>query len=81
MADENITINENTTVSLFSTLSALAVVLPVLFAFALIYFKSDATAEKVKQHDAAIEKISDNYVQIVKDLAEIKGMLQSKGGK
>jgi NADH:ubiquinone oxidoreductase subunit 3 (subunit A) len=78
MADQEITINETTTVSLFAVLSALSVVLGVVFMFALTYYRTDANAEKLRTHDAAIEKINDNYIQIVKDLAEIKGLLQGR---
>ena len=81
MAGENVTINENTRISLFDSMQALYVVVPLIFVLAVIYYKSEATAERVKQQDATIEKMSDNFLLISKDIAEMKGMIQGKISK
>ena len=78
MADADININERTTVSLFSSVQLLWVAVPLIFAFALVYFRGEANAEKIVVHTTAMEKFLDVQLQMAKDIAEIKGLLQGR---
>lgn len=76
MAEQEITINERTTVSLFSAGQIAWALGAVVFFVAVLYAKANATAERVDRHADAIKEMRTNLVDIKTSLAKLEGLLE-----